>query len=60
MNNETLYALKAQYEQELIRAEAKVAVITDIINSIVPTPVEPVEVDCTTDCPDEISQNSIY
>jgi hypothetical protein len=31
MNLESLYELKKQYEVELIRAEAKVAVITDII-----------------------------
>jgi hypothetical protein len=31
MNIEALYELKKQYEIDLIRAEAKVAVITDII-----------------------------
>jgi hypothetical protein len=38
MNMETLYELKKQYELELIRAEAKVAVITDIIANSEPTP----------------------
>lgn len=38
MDMETLLELKRQYELELIRAEAKVAVINDIIASQKPTP----------------------
>lgn len=37
MNMEALFELKKQYELELIRAEAKVAVINDIISTTVPT-----------------------
>jgi hypothetical protein len=29
---ETLYALKSRYDRELIKAEAKVEVVTDLIN----------------------------
>lgn len=32
MDIETLYALKAQYDRELMKAEAKVEVVTDLIN----------------------------
>lgn len=38
MNMENLYELEKQYELELIRAEAKVAVIRDIIASSKPVP----------------------
>lgn len=38
MDMETLLELKRQYELELIRAEAKVTVINDIIASQKPTP----------------------
>jgi hypothetical protein len=38
MDMETLLELKRQYELELIRAEAKVTVINDIISSQKPTP----------------------
>ena len=40
MDMETLLELKRQYELELIRAEAKVTVINDIIASQKPTPPE--------------------
>lgn len=36
MNTEMLFELKKQYELELIRAEAKVTVINDIIANTVP------------------------
>ena len=36
MNMRALLELKKQYERELIRAEAKVAVITDIIETCEP------------------------
>ena len=32
MDIETLYALKSRYDRELIKAEAKVEVVTDLIN----------------------------
>ena len=38
MNMETLLELKKQYELELVRAEAKVTVISDIIANSEPIP----------------------
>lgn len=50
MNLESLYELKKQYELELIRAEAKVAVITDIIaSSESDVECEPTEIAQSTD-----------
>lgn len=50
MNLESLYELKKQYELELIRAEAKVAVITDIIaSSESDVECEPTEIAESTD-----------
>jgi hypothetical protein len=52
MNMETLFALKEEYEKELIRAEAKVAVINDLI--AINTPTEEV------DCSEQINENLNY
>jgi ribosomal protein L31E len=49
---ETLFALREEYEKELIKAEAKVAVINDLIARNTPTE----EVDCS----DEINENLNY
>lgn len=52
MDMETLFALKEEYEKELIRAEAKVAVINDLIARNTPTE----EVDCS----EQINENLNY
>lgn len=57
MNMEALYELEKQYELDLIRAEAKVAVIKDIIASSKPVPeYEQTEI---AETPDE-TPNQIY
>jgi hypothetical protein len=53
MGNVELYALKAQYEKELVMAQAKVAVIDDVIAMFQPE----VEAQTEIDEVDAVEQN---